>query len=661
MDSALQAPHFARPLRCLRACKLTCASLLVSLMAGPTLAQIAFDDVTFTAGIGVNATESFGASWGNLNGDAYPDLYTSNHREFSRLWLNNGDGTFADITTAADLSKAFGALSHPGEDTHGAAWADWDNDGDQDLEQVVSTTSGHALVSDGVSTLTDQRSNLGLILQHDNGSRLPVFFDANNDGRLDVKMVGTRETNSNFFLQNADGTFALVADSAGLTCPKSTEWAQLVDVDASATLELLCGSSSFPTNVVNYASGTGVKMPFPVTNMTHDAISGDFNNDQRQDIMYVRGGSDLNGLVQPRPTIVEAHIAITGNQSRNVTLQTLGSLSLILNAQNWRYIIRGGDTSQVFIGASGYHPANLNLNLEPAGANLGVRAPGNIAGLYLGYLNGAWNITMRNLTGFNNAYLVLESSSTITAATFAPLVAGDLPQTPKLTLNMPGGFVDATAASGLTPERCITGFAADLDNDMDLDVFLGCRAGASNIANVVFENLGDGTFRKALDHGAEGWIGSSITDKAGTTESAISADYDADGFVDVFVTNGLNLVPQKIGGQVQLFWNRGNANHWLELDLRGVPSNRDGVGAKVLVTAGGITQYREQNGGYHRWSQNYSRIHVGLADNEVADITILWPSGTIDTYAGVTANAVYRAIEGQSMDLLVSRAVPLVH
>jgi ASPIC/UnbV protein len=161
-----------------------------------------------------------------------------------------------------------------------------------------------------------------------------------------------------------------------------------------------------------------------------------------------------------------------------------------------------------------------------------------------------------------------------------------------------------------------------------------------------------------LNHGAEGLGGSAITDGAGTTESAVSADYDADGFVDVFVTNGLNLVPQRTGGQVQLFRNRGNGNHWLEFDLEGVASNRDGVGAKVYVAAGGIMQYREQNGGYHRWSQNYSRIHVALAGNTTADVTILWPSGLSDNYTGVAADAVYRAVEGQSIDVLINRAIP---
>ena len=636
------------------------ACLFIASIPSRSFAQIAFNEVTMAAGIGVNATESFGAAWGNYNRDVYPDLFASNHREFGRLWRNNGDGTFTDVSNTADVSNTFKPGSQANRDTHGSAWADLDNDGDQDLAMTVSTTSGFYLISDGTSTLTDRRTELGLTLQHDNGCRLPVIFDSNNDGRLDIKVVGTRETKSNVFRQNTLGMFALVTNSAGLTCPIGTEWAQLMDIDTAGTFEMLCGASSFPTNVVNYASGTGVQMPFAATTMTHDAITADFNNDQRQDIMYVRGGFNLNGLFQARPNIVEAHMEISGQQpaTRKVTLQTLGRLSLNLNANNWNYLIKGGNSTGVFIGASGYHPASLTLNLAPSGTNLGVQDPANRNGLFIGYVNGAWSVTLSNLSGFNNAYLVMQSSSNITGSSFTPTLAGDLPISPKLQLHLPGGFADATAGSGLTSERCVTGIAADLDNDMDLDVFLGCRGAASNISNVVFENLGGGTFRKVLNHGAQGLVGASITDNAGTTESAISADYDGDGFVDVFVTNGLNLVPQRTGGQVQLFKNRGNANHWLEIDLAGVASNRDAVGAKVRVSAGGVTQYREQNGGYHRWSQNYSRIHVGLAGNSVANVTIQWPSGASNSYTAVAANTIYRATEGNpSMEVLLRHAI----
>ena len=129
---------------------------------------------------------------------------------------------------------------------------------------------------------------------------------------------------------------------------------------------------------------------------------------------------------------------------------------------------------------------------------------------------------------------------------------------------------------------------------------------------------------------------------AGTADVVVTADYDLDGFLDLMVVNGSNMRPVNVGGPKQLFHNRGNSNHWMEFDLVGTTSNRDGVGSKVYVTSGGVTQYREQNGGYHRWSQNFPRVHVGLAANTQADATVVWPDGTQTTYTSLDANHLYQ-------------------
>jgi hypothetical protein len=123
----------------------------------------------------------------------------------------------------------------------------------------------------------------------------------------------------------------------------------------------------------------------------------------------------------------------------------------------------------------------------------------------------------------------------------------------------------------------------------------------------------------------------------------VVADYDRDGFLDLLVTNGLNMRPVYVGGPKQLFRNRGgNGNHWIQLDLVGTKVNRDGVGSKIRISSGGITQYRERNGGYHRWSQNFSRIHAGLAGNTRADVTVEWPDGSSTYYADLQADRLYR-------------------
>ena len=87
--------------------------------------MISFEEVTNATGISY-VGPSYGAYWGDFNGDIYPDLYVSNHGMPGILYLNQGDGTFVDITSEVFLQELEG-------DTHGAAWADFDNDGDHDL------------------------------------------------------------------------------------------------------------------------------------------------------------------------------------------------------------------------------------------------------------------------------------------------------------------------------------------------------------------------------------------------------------------------------------------------------------------------------------------------------------------------------------------------
>lgn len=629
------------------------AALFLALSAGAT-AAIQFENKTNDSGIGSNSTETFGAAWGDLNGDPYPDLFSDNHRDVGRLWVNNGDGTFSEIGATADVSNVFGPSSTAEKDTHGSAFSDIDGDGDQDLSTSVSTTSGHIMISDGVGQLVDRRTQLGLSLGHDNGTRMPLWADFNNDGRLDLKMVGIRENGSNVFTQNANGNFTRVGNRLGLDCP-SAMWAQLVDVNGTGPLELMCANNGgFPARVWNYQSGMGVAVPFSSVGGTRDAVTGDFDNNQRQDIVSVVGALRPNEALKVSGTRAEAQVITSGNQIRTIRINTGGALSLTLSAESWNFIQNGGDVNDVYIGSSGYHPASLSLNLDASGNNVGIQTPGNREGLFVGFVNGRWEVQVSSNGGFRYGYFEFESSQNISSATITPLGGNEQPVKPKLHLQTASGFTNATNSSGFANEQCVSGVAADFDNDMDLDLYFACRGGVRNISNVVYENLGNAVFQKVNPHGAEGQQGATVFSGSGTSESVISADYDVDGFVDVFVTNGLNMRPKLTGGAKRLFRNVGNNNNWVQLQLVGTSSNRDGIGARVRATTGGVTQYREQNGGYHRWAQNSQRIHFGLASNPTVNLRIDWPSGTVDTHNNVAANALYSATEGGGLQMLVA-------
>ena len=83
----------------------------------------------------------------------------------------------------------------------------------------------------------------------------------------------------------------------------------------------------------------------------------------------------------------------------------------------------------------------------------------------------------------------------------------------------------------------------------------------------------------------------------------------------------------------------GNQRNWLGLRLVGTTSNRDGVGAKIVLAAGGISQTREITNGGSFLSHGDSRAHFGLGFYAAAErIEIRWPSGKVQRLANIAAN-----------------------
>ncbi len=110
------------------------------------------------------------------------------------------------------------------------------------------------------------------------------------------------------------------------------------------------------------------------------------------------------------------------------------------------------------------------------------------------------------------------------------------------------------------------------------------------------------------------------------------ADLDADGRLDLVINNNaapptvlLNRAPRSASG-----------GHWLSLLLTGgAGSNRDAVGARVRLTAGGRAQTRVVEAGSGYASQSSHELHFGLASAEWIDgLEITWPSGRVQTIDG---------------------------
>jgi len=488
----------------------------------PAYSEIKFEEVSQYAGINRNVS-SYGSSWGDFNGDGWPDLYTGDHgKAFTfdapKLFLNNRNGTFTDFSLQSNL------ISVKPFDLHTAAWADFDNDGDQDLLIVVGAQRGEGIGpnvllvnTDGI--FVDNATSIGLDYPLGRG-RMPVWFDFNNDGQLDV------------LLANA------------------------------ARPDLQAPTAIFQKNGAKYE------------------IIATFDEMEKSSTIQI---SDL--FLEGTPKLIFINWATEG-------IYSIGKLPLENELASIDIKkIRSVDTVI----------ADFNGDLLP---------------------------DLFRSIGSNRLFSEFGL----------------------LEFNTGTGFEHQTELDSKF-SSCHGAVGGDFDNDMDVDIFMVCSilgiveeegADRTNVQlpNILYENLGNGTFILVKDAGgAEGGT-------VGASDTVTIADYDLDGFLDLFVTNGGGPGDTHQKGPHQLFRNMGNSNHWIEIDLVGTVSNKDGIGAKVLVKIDNFTQMREQTGGMHYNGQNYQRLHFGLGENEMVNkIIIYWPSGIIHSINDVNVDQVLRIVE----------------
>ena len=189
---------------------------------------------------------------------------------------------------------------------------------------------------------------------------------------------------------------------------------------------------------------------------------------------------------------------------------------------------------------------------------------------------------------------------------------------------------------------------ADLDNDGATDLFFVNGHVYPEVARhrleesyaqsaLVFRNRGDGTFANATS------LAGPDVSRPRAGRGAAFGDYDEDGRVDVLVT--------AVNDRVALLHNESApAQHWLAVRLRGRRSNRDGLGARVVLEAGGRRQVREVHAGGSYLSQSDSRAHFGLGQGAVvSSLEVRWPSGTTDRALNVAGDRTIVIEEGRGL------------
>ena len=131
----------------------------------------------------------------------------------------------------------------------------------------------------------------------------------------------------------------------------------------------------------------------------------------------------------------------------------------------------------------------------------------------------------------------------------------------------------------------------------------------------------------------------------GTGRGVAYADFDGDGCLDLILVNMGRSAAR--GEPARLYHNRCQwGNNWLMVETVGTKSNRDGIGARITLSADGRTQMREVTAGASNSSQNMLPVHFGLGQAAVVDeITVRWPSGAAQTLRNVSPNQALTVVE----------------
>lgn len=556
------------------------------------------------------------------------------------IYKQNEDGTF----------EALRLSFLPQTDLHGAGFFDLDNDGRMDLLNLTGRTSHDVLIkNEGNFNVVNRAVEFGL--ENENGrGRMPTFVDVNGDGFTDVivnNQSGAGLKPTTLYLNRGGTRFE--DSSSEIDFPQNSAYTTLLGrFTLTQRLEILQvgeeNSAIYRFNENRFVQRRIFSVPH-----VNDAIVGDFSGNLMQDVFFIRGKLATTTTNQMNDTTLRGVFFMHPNHSPTVELRfkSPGNLSVHVSPRhlntNWSIIAGEGEPQDFVL------DTHIDLDWDdPALFEPDVQDPPltDLPHWNIARQGDEWVFTVNALHTQWTSALEIRSDSVITDVNTVGVPESNIPPYRNVIFfnDGEGTFHRSGVGSADDPINAFSAVAADFDNDMDLDIYVVATNSSGNTANYLLENDGSGNFTVHED----AW-GAAGTNK-GVGESVSVVDYDNDGFMDLFVTNGRSIF-FLTDAPTQLFRNRGNDNNWIKLELEGVQSNPEGIGATVICYAGGKAQLRVQDGGIHARAQNDQRIHFGLASNTVVDsILIHWPSRRFQRLYDVESNQILTVREPRTND-----------
>ena len=519
---------------------------------------------------------------GDIDNDGLPDIFLTGNMVSSRLYRNKGDMRFEDITAAAGVTTTRWAT--------GATMVDINNDGYLDIYVSVSGPQSSQgkdranllFINNGNRTFTEAAARFGIA---DTGyTTHAVFLDYNGDGCLDL-----------FLLNNSPKDFARGAADAHPLGVRSTSpegWNTLYRNDCAGRFTDVSREAGILRQI---GYGLGVV----VADVNRDGRPDIYvsNDVAPNDVLYINNG---DGTFRDRAAASVKHASVAG----------MGVDIADFNNDGW--------------------PDVLQMDMMPAALSGRKRMSG--------YLTDDSRLDLRR-RGFRDDYEVnsLQLSNGVTPngdvvfseiAHLAGVATTDWSWGPLFADFDNDGYKDIFITNGY-PKAA---------NDLDYQsaVYAARRAGdqrralrllkdlhSYRMSNYVFRNNGDLTF---TDRSAAWGM-----DQPGFSYGAAYADLNNDGRLDLVVNN--IDAPASIYENIQP---HDGAHHYLQVTLEGEAPNRRGIGAQLILTAGGQPQYLYHSPYRGFMSTMDDREHFGLgAATRVDSLRVIWPDGRSQLLTGL--------------------------
>ena len=528
-------------------------------------------------------------------------------------------GFFTDITDEVGLHF----LHHPGVDGtyfmpesigSGAAFLDYDNDGDLDIyllngsqhspnTPAQTPRKNRLFRQNGKGIFEDVTDSSGL---GDTGYGMGVAVgDLDNDGHLDV-YISNYGPDALYF-NNGDGTFQERSKEAGIGNPAWGSSVLCLDYNLDGFLDIYvsnylafdpsilctdeagrpdyCGPGGFPgvADVLYRNNGDGtfrdVSVAADIARVSSKGlgvVSADFNDDLYPDVYVANDGEPNHLWINQQDGTFQDEALVLG-AALNELGQAEAGMGIALGD------IDGDGNLDLFVTHLRAETNTLYKNVGALGF-LDDTVPAGVAGPSLAY------------TGFGTGFLDHDQDGDIDLA----LVNGRVTRGPRLTDRNPPDYWDDYAEP-----------------------------------NFLFENR-SGRFVDVSDQAG------AFSGEIENSRGLVLGDVDHDGDMDLLVTNG--------GGPARLLRNDvPGKGHWLLIRALDSDLQRDAIGAEIVVTVGDKRLVRLISPSYSYLCSNDPRAHFGLGQATVVDqIQVRWPDGKMDTYRDIAADQILTLKKGQS-------------